>query len=181
MARRRHLSSDERALWRTVTRSIRPLGHAQAADSASGWKDDGQSDRAAATRPADAPEAAVRRKPAQPVTAPPLAPIEPRLRHRVARGTLAIDARLDLHGMTQRRAHAALVAFLRRQQANGARLILVITGKGRRGSEEGGVLQRQVPLWLEDEDLRPLVLGFERAAAAHGGEGALYVRIRRRK
>jgi DNA-nicking Smr family endonuclease len=70
--------------------------------------------------------------------------------------------------------------FLRSAQADGARIVLVITGKGARDPyDERGVLRRQVPLWLESADLRSLIVGFETASAGHGGEGALYVRIRR--
>ena len=88
---------------------------------------------------------------------------------------------IDLHGKTQREAHAALVRFLRRAQREGARFVLVITGKGVRGSADGerGVLRRQVPLWLQLPELRAYVVGFEAAHVGHGGEGALYVRIRK--
>src|ERR1019366_4885255 len=89
----------------------------------------------------------------------------------------AIDARLDLHGLTQSEAHAALLRFLRSAGARDARLVLVITGKGRGG--EPGVLRRQVPQWLGLPEFRSLVLGFEDAHVTHGGEGALYVRLRR--
>jgi DNA-nicking Smr family endonuclease len=75
-------------------------------------------------------------------------------------------------------AHTALVHFLRRAQRHGGRFVLVITGKGTRAGERG-VLRRQVPLWLGLPDLRDVVVGFEEAHAAHGGEGALYVRLRR--
>jgi DNA-nicking Smr family endonuclease len=72
------------------------------------------------------------------------------------------------------------VRFVRRAQANGAKFALVITGKGARsGDAERGVLRRQVPLWLQLPDLRDAVVGFEEAHVAHGGEGALYVRLRR--
>jgi DNA-nicking Smr family endonuclease len=80
--------------------------------------------------------------------------------------------------MTQAQAHAALSRFLLAAQAGGARFVLVITGKGDTGR---GVLRRQVPLWLELPDFRDQVLGFEAANLGHGGEGALYVRIRRRR
>ena len=101
----------------------------------------------------------------------------------MARGRDAIDARIDLHGMTQSEAHDALVRFVRRAQSNGARLVLVVTGKGsgpsRDGERERGVLRRQVPLWLALPEFRPLIVGFDEAHVAHGGEGALYVRLRR--
>jgi DNA-nicking Smr family endonuclease len=84
--------------------------------------------------------------------------------------------------MTQSRAHAVLTRFLREAQAGGARFVLVITGKGGGAyGEQGerGVLKRQVPLWLTLPEFRALVLGFEPAHVSHGGEGALYVRLRR--
>ena len=118
----------------------------------------------------------------KPKPAPGLAPIERRQKKKLARGTEPIDARLDLHGCTQSEAHAALLQFLRRAQGSGARYVLVITGKGRAGSDgfrEAGVLKRQVPQWLAMPEFRGYVVGFDDASAGHGGEGALYVRLRR--
>lgn len=90
---------------------------------------------------------------------------------------------LDLHGLTQSEAHAALLRFLRAASSRGARLVLIITGKGgaRAGDGERGVLKRQVPQWLGLPEFRALIVGFEAAHIAHGGEGALYVRVRRDK
>jgi DNA-nicking Smr family endonuclease len=99
------------------------------------------------------------------------------MKRSVARGKEAIGGRLDLHGYTQAQAHSALLHFLRNAHARDARLVLVITGKGRGG--EMGVLRRQVPQWLGLAEFRAFVIGFEDAALAHGGEGALYVRVRR--
>jgi DNA-nicking Smr family endonuclease len=104
------------------------------------------------------------------------------MKQRIARGKDEIDGRLDLHGLTQSEAHATLLRFLRAASARGARLVLVITGKGARAAEgERGILKRQVPLWLGQPEFRALVIGFEDAHLAHGGEGALYVRVRRDK
>jgi DNA-nicking Smr family endonuclease len=102
----------------------------------------------------------------------------------LARGRDAIDARIDLHGMTQTEAHHALASFLRRAQSDGARTVLVVTGKGagKNGRDDyvaRGVLRRQVPLWLGLPEFRPLIVGFDEAHASHGGQGALYVRLRR--
>ena len=115
--------------------------------------------------------------------APPLAPLGRRERSRLSRGRKQIDARLDLHGMTQTRAHRALFGFLQRAHGEGLTFVLVITGKGRTvGAEsERGVLRRQVPQWLGLPEFRAMVVGFEEAHIGHGGEGALYVRIRRSK
>ncbi|MBI3434256.1 MAG: Smr/MutS family protein [Proteobacteria bacterium] len=129
----------------------------------------------AATKPSPgakkSPAAAT--KPAS-VTMPAL---DRRTRHKLARGTAAIDARIDLHGLTQSEAHAALRGFLRGAHERGARHVLVITGKG--GRVGGGVLKRQVPLWLQSAELRHFVVSFEGAHVGHGGEGALYVQVRR--
>ena len=123
-----------------------------------------------------------------PPKSPPLAPLDRRLKQRVARGREPIEARLDLHGMTQKQAHGALLRFLRRAQADGAKTVLVVTGKGsasrsRSGEHdddrERGVLRRQVPMWLALPEFRLLVVGFDDAHVGHGGEGALYVRLRR--
>jgi DNA-nicking Smr family endonuclease len=120
-------------------------------------------------------------KPAKPGQPPPLAALGRRERSQLSRGRKEIDARLDLHGMTQTRAHRALLAFLQRANRDGLTFVLVITGKGRMvGPEsERGVLRRQVPEWLSLPEFRALVVGFEEAHIGHGGEGALYVRIRR--
>lgn len=180
MTRRRSLSEDERALWETVTRAIAPLRRRKAKIKAI---DDAE--EIAATLPAKPVRKTVTPlpAPAKPSGPPPLAPLGRRMRQKLGRGTEPIDARIDLHGMTQADAHTALAHFLRRAQRDGARVVLVITGKGARpGSDphaERGVLKRQVPLWLESSELRPFVVGFESAGAGHGGAGALYVRVRR--
>ncbi len=125
-------------------------------------------------------------QPRQPA-APPLVPLEKRFRQKVVRGGVAIDGVIDLHGLTQGQAHEALRGFLRGTQADGGRLVLVVTGKGRMRVDldgaplgrETGVLRRMVPHWLRAADLRAVVLGFEEASLPHGGLGALYVRLRR--
>ncbi|MGB3273593.1 MAG: Smr/MutS family protein, partial [Xanthobacteraceae bacterium] len=102
-----------------------------------------------------------------------------RERGRIARGHTGIEARLDLHGLTLIRAHAVLRRFLVRAQGEGLTLVLVITGKGGRDGKGSGALRREVPEWLALAEFRGLVVGFEEAHAAHGGAGALYVRVRR--
>ena len=106
---------------------------------------------------------------------------------RMKRGKLVPEARLDLHGLTLERAHPALVSFILRSQAQGLRLVLVITGKGERGgphpatSRERGVLRRQVPQWLHAPALRPAILQVDQAHISHGGEGAYYVYLKKRR
>ncbi|MGA8171628.1 MAG: Smr/MutS family protein [Methylocystis sp.] len=111
---------------------------------------------------------------------PALSDIDHRTRAKLRRGRLDVDAKLDLHGMRQAEAHHALIGFLRRSQASGAKVAIVVTGKGSSG-DAGGVLRRMAPLWLQAPALRDVVVGFGEASRKHGGEGALYVRIRRSK
>ncbi|HWL31103.1 MAG TPA: Smr/MutS family protein [Xanthobacteraceae bacterium] len=182
---RRRLSDDERVLWRGVTRSVVPLRtpREEADEPASSPRP------AAKSRPktgfktelkAAAPSASVAPVSAAKPEPPPLAPLERKLRQRIARGSHPIDGRLDLHGMTQAEAYGVLLHYLRGLQARGGRVVLVITGKGARGeASERGVLKRMVPHWLRLPELRGVVIGFESASARHGGEGALYVRLRR--
>ena len=103
--------------------------------------------------------------------------LDRKTRRRLARGATKIDARLDLHGMTSQEAEAALVRFVETSVSMGRRVVLIITGKGRTG-EGRGVLKRNVPHWLTRRDLQRHVVGFGPAHAAHGGDGALYVRLR---
>jgi DNA-nicking Smr family endonuclease len=166
--RRRALSDEERALWESVAAQVKPLPHPAPEPPVDARPN-------APPRPIPSPQAA------KPKPAPPLAPLGRRERGRLSRGRSEIDARIDLHGMTQSRAHRALLGFLQRAHSDGATFVLVITGKGKVGgaAEERGVLRRQVPNWLGLPEFRALVVGFEEAHIGHGGEGALYVRIRR--
>lgn len=185
--RGRGLSADERALWRGVTRSVEPLRPHRRRTAPSGASEDGDAMTDAGSRPVRHPKpramAVPPRVAPKPVAPPALTPLGRRLKQRVARGTAPIDARIDLHGLSQSEAHHALLRFLRRAQADGARMALVVTGKGAAGAadfaSERGVLRRQVPLWLRLPEFRSLVVGFEAAGIGHGGEGALYVRLRR--
>ena len=90
---------------------------------------------------------------------------------------MPIDARLDLHGLTQVEAHARLIAFLKEAQARGNRCVLVITGRALRS---GGTLRTATPRWLDEPPLRAMVLTYAPASLQHGGDGALYVLLRRR-
>jgi DNA-nicking Smr family endonuclease len=175
MSRRpRGLSDDERVLWSTVTRSIAPLKGRKAVEA----MDAAAVEPKPKSKPVKAPLPATM-QPAKAAAPPPLAPLGRRMTQKLKRGVTDIDGRLDLHGLTQAEAHMVLQRFLRQAQARDARVVLVITGKGGAAGEGRGVLKRQVPLWLEGAELRAFVIGFESAGHGHGGEGALYVRVRR--
>lgn len=181
--RRRSLSDDERALWETVTRAIKPLRRRKVkAEGNEVAKVEPPSSVPSPKPLRTATKATLLPAPKQRPAPPPLAPFERRLKQKLSRGKEEPDARIDLHGMTQADAHAALAHFLRRAQHDGARIVLVITGKGTQGADPyttRGVLKRQVPMWLESAEMRMFVVGFESAGIGHGGSGALYVRVRR--
>jgi DNA-nicking Smr family endonuclease len=169
------LSAEEAALWARVARSVRPLSiartppppHIHHAREAAERRDSWQ----ARSRSAPPPQRSAG------------APAERGGERRVRRGKLEIDATLDLHGLTQDRARAALKSFLARAQGEGARAVVVVTGKGGRlqsGEAAPGVLKRRLPDWLAAAELRPLVAGYAAAHARHGGGGAFYVFLRRR-
>jgi DNA-nicking Smr family endonuclease len=182
--RKRALSEEEHALWESVAKQIKPLRKKPRAAKTHIVLPDVETP--AVAKPAAPPRLALSAKiprapkPDTPPAPPPLAPLGRRERSQLSRGKKEIDARLDLHGMTQARAHRALSVFLQRAHGDGLTFVLIITGKGKMGSEsERGVLRRQVPQWLNLPEFRSLVVGFEEAHIGHGGEGALYVRIRR--
>lgn len=170
MSGKRGLSDDEFEVWQTVTRSIKPLKKPRRAVKLESPTTAPPPKPATKTAPAWPPAEPVRRLPEPPT----IAPLSRREKQRLSRGHDAIDAKLDLHGHTQSEAHAALLRFLRRASAADMKLVLVITGKS-------GVLRRQVPMWLATPELRPLVISTGAAAIRHGGEGALYIRVRRER
>ena len=185
--RGRNLSEEEAALWDVVARAVKPLrrgrtkGAGEKVAAAAAEKPPEKSPKRIKSEPP--PMKMLARTLPQPVVKPKpaLAPLDRRTKQKLSRGREAIDARLDLHGMRQDEAHGALSHFLRRCQADGAKFVIVVTGKGLRGGEgtDRGVLKREVPRGLQMPEFRDVVVGFEVAAIGHGGEGALYVRIRR--
>lgn len=194
--RKRELTEEEKRLWRHVVRHVEPLKGRDAYRESESATAAPPKVAPAASTPARAPEtppapprgptaAPYRPKPPAPPPIPPLAALARKERIALNRRARRPDATLDLHGMRQAEAHLALLGFLRRKAAEGATIVLVVTGKGGPPGEgslfdERGVLRRVVPHWLREPDLRGVVVGFEPAAAHHGGEGALYVRLRRR-
>lgn len=173
---KRPLRSEELRLWRAIAATVHPLP-GRAAPTV-------ETPAPAAPPTAKVADPAARlplpdpHKPkARPTGPPPLERIEPGRLRRIARERDPIGGRIDLHGMDQDRARLALEAFLRRAWDDGYRAVLVITGKGSRGD---GVLRKRTPEWLASPQLREIVAGISEADRHHGGEGALYVALKRK-
>ena len=168
----RAVKHDERVLWRETMRGVKPLRPLPEERSAAAPAPPPRETKNRRVADSAAPAGPARSKTKS------IGSLDRRTAARLKRGTIPIEARLDLHGMTQTRAHRALTGFRHRAHQDGLTFVLVITGKGRSGGESG-VLRRQVPEWLSLPEFRAFVVGFEEAGIGHGGEGALYVRIRR--
>ena len=189
--------SDDNELWQSVARSTTKLkakarvaAHAPAAgppgtDPASTEGAPAEQGARAGGTPAAPPRASG--KSSRPA---PLAELDRRTVRQIGSGRIEIDDRLDLHGSTQSQARVRLRAFLRDAQAQGFRTVLVITGKGggpepadslgrALGEPQRGVLRGSMPTWLEEADMRAIVLSYGPAGVRHGGQGALYVQLRK--
>ncbi|HEY2482624.1 MAG TPA: Smr/MutS family protein [Caulobacteraceae bacterium] len=161
------LKDDDIRDWAIVAATVRPLpGRAPPAPAPP------------APPPGRLSRAALQASPVRRRAEPAPSIIEPGRYRRMALGREAIGGRLDLHGLNQDQARADLITFLRAAVTRGARGVLVITGKGALGD---GVLRRRVPEWLAEPPLRPLVAGISEAHRRHGGAGALYVALKRRR
>lgn len=184
MGRQRDENDEE--LWERVARSAKPLGRTRAVPHAPRPKKEPARGAAKGEAPTPKPMSKPAAKPAPVARGQAL---DRQTARALERGRLAVEARLDLHGMRQRDAHAALRRFLKSAQGKGYRHVLVITGKGaaqdeRRSfyeAEERGVLRQAVPHWLTQPDLAHLVVSYSEAPRRLGGEGALYVRLRAAK
>jgi DNA-nicking Smr family endonuclease len=182
------IDPEDAGLWRQVAQGIKPLP--------------GKTVRApeppATAKPPPPRAAPAARDTAQPRAVPRLPELEPghaagldrRTAERLRRGQLPIDGRLDLHGRTQDEAHRALCGFIESAHDAGQRCLLIITGKGGRAKTDDpyernraalGVLRTAVPNWLNQPSLRPLILGFAGAQPRHGGGGAFYVLLKRKR
>lgn len=175
-------ADSDAALWHKVAENIKPL---KARRRAAGKP---------TLPPAPVPVAAQTAKQHAGVVAKPQPPAKPvlpelllgvtagvdkRTAQRLGRGQLAIEARLDLHGLTQDEAHTKLAGFIRRSVAAGKRCVLIITGKGFKPTGETGVLRKAVPRWLNEPSMRRDIVALRHAQPQDGGEGALYVLLRR--
>lgn len=192
--RSRSLSDEERKLWRAAMKDAKPLKRAK--------PDPAADTPAPSPAPPPAPQAARPAIPAAPppgprapAEPPPLGALERRTSQKLARGQIEIEATIDLHGHSQERAHAALLDFVARSRGRGLRCVLVITGKGAspyarhtlHGStfyevpERQGVLRSAVPRWLAEAEFRLHVSGFQPAHPKHGGGGAFYLWLRKKR
>jgi DNA-nicking Smr family endonuclease len=197
---RRTITADEAELWERATRSLDRVKAKPRVASADRFSEPPSRaspppSRASATSAAGRPEQAVPSGPSGTATSkdrkgpPPLADFERRKSRHIASGKIEVDARIDLHGLRQRDAHTRLRAFLLEAHADGLKTVLVITGKGGEepadrlgdlaGERQRGVLRRNVPHWLEEPELRAVVLSFTQAGVRHGGAGALYIQLRK--
>lgn len=194
------LSKEDRELWDFVTDAVEPL----APRLGRVREGEGEDETVAPARvapPCDATPPPRERRwqkletletPKAPTRVAPVhAPFDRRKARQIAKGRIEIEARIDLHGLREHEAHMRLAGFLRQAHAAGKRTVLVITGKGRvdddpyrpfsMGEDRGepGVLRRNVPRWLAEPDLASIVVSYTTASIRHGGEGALYIHLRR--
>ena len=162
----RAVKHEERTLWRETMRGVTPLRQIPAEKPPAAAKPPPRETKSRRV-PDAAPHPAASR-----ASAKPIGSLDRRTAARLKRGTIPIEAKLDLHGMTQAEAHNALTRFIARAQKHGSRTVLIVTGKS-------GVLHGAVPRWLAEGDNRARILAIRRAHAQHGGDGALYLMLRR--
>lgn len=186
MAERGKPGDEDKALWKAVTKDVKPIKRAVSPKAAP--EPDKKTAPAPLKKPIPAPPRHAVTIPKPPaVTLPPrelshgqAAGLDKRTLERLRRGQLPVEAEIDLHGHTQEEAHGALNTFIIGHAAVGRRCVRVITGKGnfRQG---GGVLQTAVPRWLNEPPLQNSILAFTHARRDDGGAGALYVLLRRKR
>ncbi|MEO0386431.1 MAG: Smr/MutS family protein [Pseudomonadota bacterium] len=192
MARkRRGLSPEDLEVWARVTDGVAPLSETVLSPGLT-------PQRPPRVETAEPPRASVPPRGKAPAITLDLAPdpmaalrdmpvrTDRRTHARIAKGKREPDARIDLHGMTAERAHAALTGFILRAAGRGDRLVLVITGKGRVAAADAlrarpGVLRNAVPHWLSQAPLAPLIVQIMPAHQRHGGGGAYYVYLKRQR
>ena len=180
MRGKKSMSSEDRILWGRVARSVRALpGRLEFLEALEPEETGARSPKAPLmSSKADESETRVE-APAPSSPSHRHHPIERPVQKKIAKGRLPLEARIDLHGLVQSEAHAMLLSFLVHAHERGLRHVLVITGKGSSMGSEGA-LKRAVPLWFSKPEFRFLISGYEAASRAHGGEGALYVRLSRK-
>lgn len=193
---RRKLRADEQELWQQVAKTTRPLSPIQKSSAAVSTvkKKPIQVQDPFRPKPFQLGSKANSRVPAfdlkpdlrQSVAARPVQ-MDHKSFKNMKRGKLSPEGKIDLHGMTLAQAHPALIRFITGSFAEGKRLVLVITGKGKKSEDTGpipqqkGVLRHQVPQWLRMAPIGPMILQVSEAHLKHGGGGAYYVYLRRQR
>lgn len=197
---------DGERLWKKIAEGVKPLTETKHKRHAKALPR--EEEAAARKRAGDAapvPIAAPRLPPPKRAPAPPgppplvpghLAGLDRRSGEKLRKGQMPVEAKLDLHGMTQERAHASVARFIEAQHASGARCVLIVTGKGGRAADPfqpkavsgrftfsagRGVLKEALPHWLNEPRLRSHIIAVQPASRAHGGEGAVYVLLKRKR
>lgn len=178
----RELSDEERILWNRVAGSVQPLP----GRSVPVAPDESRNLAATSALPQTPPSTPRKQpgvfldswSPPPPVPRPKTRAIDPAVRANIEKGKLPVDARIDLHGMTQAHAHALLQSFLAEAVRRGSRTVLIITGKGASITSDG-ILRRSLPEWLKARPFCDYVGGISPAGRRHGGDGAYYVRLKR--
>lgn len=187
LRKKRPLRPDEEALWQQVRKTVQPVTTKR--QNLKHWLDENSNqpfENSISKKPPDIqPAPQPSRQYLAPDYSPPISSpnatskftslIDDKTARKLVKGKQTIDARIDLHGMTQERAHRVLLNFVFQQYFAGSKMVLVITGKGRMNE---GVLRNAVPRWLREPQLAEFVSAFRVSHIAHGGEGALYVRLR---
>ncbi len=200
---------DGERLWKKIADGVKPLRetkHKRHAPPPSAARDGapaapkrtGDTAPMPAAAPRPLPPMPPKRAPAPPGP-PPLVPgqlagLDRRSGEKLRKGQMPVEAKLDLHGMTQEGAHASVVRFIEAQHAAGARCVLIVTGKGGRAADPfrhkggrftfsagRGILKEALPRWLNEPRLRPHIVAVQPASRAHGGEGAVYVLLKRKR
>lgn len=206
--RRRTITEDEKTLWEVFTRDVKPLRHrrGKGGDAVFSPDDDAPGGDTAMPLPdnlSDNLEKSEQNRAARNLPSARNADRGPQIKKRALgelqpgvtdgidrstankfqKGKMLIDGRIDLHGMTQEVAHNALNAFIEDSWRAGKRCVLVITGKGSRADEYGrtGLLRERTPQWLSAPRLRNRILAINQAQIQHGGAGAFYVLLKRRR
>lgn len=163
----RDLTPEERAVWRKVACTVTPREGKKLPDT----------EPVAKPASKKTPVPVKSAPPPSPVTRKPVEPANVSGEKRVRRGRIEVEARIDLHGMTQDQARADLLDFITRARGSGKRTLLVITGKGKSGE---GVIRRRFPDWLSSPEFSAQISGYAPAHIRHGGGGAFYLRLRRK-
>ncbi len=181
MVKKRQLTPEEKRLWKLITRQTKPLSFSSV--------DEEEEEEVSENKEAPRSKVKIKAQPApanqpKPASAKPktnikkqgdYSGIDKNTAESFRKGKEPIDAKLDLHGMTQEKAHNALVAFIEKQVRLESRRLLVITGKG------SGILRSALPRWLAEPGLNKSILAFDVAKAKHGGDGAYYILLKRKR